>query len=66
MIWHSNLLDGEGSPMESWDGTMKGQPAPQGVYVWDIYAKFIDGTEWKGMKYEKGTRRKVGAIHLIR
>ncbi|HEX7366549.1 MAG TPA: PKD domain-containing protein, partial [Pelobium sp.] len=65
-IWESNALNSDGEPTESWDGMMLGLPAPQGVYIWSAYAKFIDGSEWKGMKYLKGTKRSTGAIHLIR
>ncbi|TKB96790.1 PKD domain-containing protein [Pedobacter cryophilus] len=66
MIWESTLLDEDGIPTESWDGSMMGQPAPQGVYIWNVYAKFIDGSEWKGMKYNTGTKIRTGPIHLIR
>ena len=45
---------------------MNGEPAPQGVYIWDISARFIDGNEWKGMKYEKGKPKHTGTVHLIR
>ena len=65
-IWESDKLSKDGVPSESWDGTMKGLPAPQGVYIWSAYAKFINGNEWNGMKYQKGTKRTTGAIHLIR
>lgn len=66
MVWESDKLDDSGSPAEGWDGTVGGRPVPQGVYFWDISATFIDGDEWKGMKYETGARRTVGPIHLIR
>lgn len=66
MVWQSDKLDINGSPTEGWDGLMHGQPAPQGVYVWYISARFINGTEWKGMKYETGGSTKTGPIHLIR
>ena len=66
LIWQTNLLDNNGSPLEGWDGTMNGSPAPQGVYFWEISARFIEGDEWKGMKYERGQRKTVGPIHLIR
>ncbi|WP_069661270.1 PKD domain-containing protein [Arcticibacter eurypsychrophilus] len=66
LIWQSNKLNDNGTPTEGWDGQMAGQLAPQGVYVWEISAIFIDGSEWKGMKYETGSRRTVGSVHLIR
>ncbi len=66
VVWQSSKLDAEGAPLEGWDGTYQGQPAPQDVYVWDIDARFFDGSEWKGMKYQTGTRKKSGPVHLIR
>jgi len=66
MIWESTLLNEDGMPTESWDGSMMGIPAPQGVYIWNVYARFIDGSEWKGMKYTTGTKIRTGPIHLIR
>ncbi|EOR95856.1 hypothetical protein ADIARSV_0950 [Arcticibacter svalbardensis MN12-7] len=66
LIWQSNKLNDNGTPTEGWDGQMAGQLAPQGVYVWEISAVFIDGSEWRGMKYETGSARTVGSVHLIR
>ncbi|MGV3706834.1 MAG: PKD domain-containing protein [Arcticibacter sp.] len=66
LIWQTDKLDDRGSPMEGWDGYAGGSPAPQGVYIWKVQAKFIDGSEWKGMKYDKGSRRTVGYINLVR
>jgi PKD repeat protein len=66
MIWQSSKLDEEGVPTEFWDGTMNGQPAPQGAYYWSADAKFINGTDWKGMKYEGKNASKTGVVHLIR
>lgn len=66
LVWQSSTLDMNGAPAEGWDGTFRGQPAPQGVYIWDISARFIDGTEWKGMKYPDSALRKSGPLHLIR
>ena len=68
LIFQTDKLDGEGRPLEGWDGKMKGLPALQGVYVWDITAVFQDGTEWQGMSYDKSgkNKRKSGPVHLIR
>ena len=66
LLWESTLLDAEGAPSEAWDGTLNGAEIPQGVYIWNIYAKFINGTVWKGMKYTKGAQITTGSIHLIR
>ena len=68
LIFQTDKLDGEGRPLEGWDGKMKGLPALQGVYVWDIAAVFQDGTEWQGMSYDKNgkNKRKSGPVHLIK
>ncbi|WP_207426200.1 PKD domain-containing protein [Pedobacter sp. SYSU D00535] len=66
LLWSSTKLDENGAPAEGWDGTENGVPVPQGVYIWDITAQFLDGTEWKGMKYENSAQRKSGPVHLIR
>lgn len=66
VIWESSKLDEDGAPAEFWDGTMKGQPAPQGAYYWTATAQFINGTEWKGMAYKGKTASRTGVVHLIR
>jgi PKD repeat protein len=67
LIFQTSALDGSGSPTEGWNGYMKGKPAPQGAYVWEIHARFVDGTEWHGMKYNSNnTPSTTGVIHLIR
>ncbi|WP_316746483.1 PKD domain-containing protein [Pedobacter gandavensis] len=65
LVWETTKLD-EGRPAEGWDGNFKGSPAPQGVYYWKIDVKMINGTEWKGMTYDKSAPKRTGAIHLIR
>ncbi len=66
MLWESTKIDETGSPTEGWDGNMNGIPAPQGVYVWEIKATFINGKEWEGMSYNNEKPKKTGVIHLIR
>jgi large repetitive protein len=66
LIWETTKLDANGSPVEGWDGTFKGTPAQQGVYVWQASATFVDGTEWKGMSYNHSVPKRTGVIHLIR
>lgn len=67
MIFETTDLDNRGVPLKGWDGMMAGSPAPQGTYVWKINAWFIDGTEWKGMRYKAGdTPSQTGILHLIR
>jgi PKD repeat protein len=67
LVWETTKLNSTGEPVESWDGTYKGVPAQQGVYVWQASAHFINGTDWKGMQYGTGTLpKRTGVIHLIR
>ncbi len=66
LIWQTETLDSRGVPAESWDGTIQGTQASQGVYFWEISATFKNGTEWAGMSYNNSEPKRTGAIHLIR
>jgi len=66
LVWETTKLDSNGSPMEGWDGTFKGAPAQQGVYVWQASATLVNGTQWKGMSYKNSAPKRTGSIHLIR
>ncbi|OOQ61664.1 PKD domain-containing protein [Mucilaginibacter pedocola] len=67
LVWETTKLSSTGEPTETWDGTFKGAPAQQGVYVWQASAHFINGTDWKGMQYGSNTLpKRTGVIHLIR
>lgn len=66
LIWETTKLDERGSPTDGWDGTFQGSPVPQGVYIWQIEAIFINGNEWKGMSYNSSNPKRTGAIHVIR
>ncbi|MBE7175231.1 MAG: PKD domain-containing protein [Mucilaginibacter polytrichastri] len=65
-IWESTKLDERGRPTDGWDGNVNGVAAPQGVYVWEVTAKYINGDEWRGMTYNKSAPRRTGVINLIR
>lgn len=64
LLWESDLLH-EGQPAEGWDGTFRGQPVPQGSYVWKAKAVFEDGTIWQGKEYGTG-KFPTGTVTLIR
>ena len=64
-IWESSRLD-DSSPVDFWDGTVNGEPAPQDVYVWKAEAVFVDGTIWQGVHVEGEKARRYGIITLIR
>jgi PKD repeat protein len=66
LIWETTKLDDKGAPLEGWDGTFKGAPAPQGSYIWQASATFINGSQWKGMSYNNSLPKTTGTIILIR
>ncbi|MBL4676747.1 MAG: PKD domain-containing protein [Mucilaginibacter sp.] len=66
LVWQTNKLDADGSPVDGWDGTYKGVPVPQGVYVWQATARFINGADWKGNSLNGSLPKRTGVIHLIR
>lgn len=47
LVWHSDDMNDE------WDGTYKGQPCPQGAYVWIIH--YRDVTAPRNLLSKKGT-----------
>jgi PKD repeat protein len=65
VIWETTQLE-DGKPLEGWDGTYKGVQQPQGIYFWKIEVQFINGTEWKGMSYDKSPPKRTGQIYLMR
>lgn len=65
VIWETTKLTDRGEPAEGWDGMMNGAPAPQGVYVWQIDATYVNGAEWEGMRYNGSAPSRTGIIHLI-
>jgi hypothetical protein len=66
LVWETTKLDNNGSPVDGWDGTYKGQIVEQGVYIWQITATLLNGEDWKGMSFGNSAPSKTGAIHLIR
>jgi PKD repeat protein len=67
LIWESSLLDGQGRPVESWNGMKSnGDYYQSGTYVWKINAVFIDGTNWEGSDIGKGKSGTIGTVTLIR
>ena len=67
LLWGSSVLDGDGRPVEGWDGRKSnGDLYQQGTYVWKISAMFIDGTIWEGSDIGKGEYKSIGTVTLIR
>lgn len=65
LLWSSSALE-NGAPSEGWDGTFKGTPLPQDVYVWKVYAVFENGKSWLGIEDGGGKTTNVGTLLLIR
>ena len=65
LVWESTELENS-RPKEGWNGLWKGLPCKADVYVWKIYAKFLDNTIWPGKTYENGEIQPVGTVTLIR
>ena len=66
ILWHSDKLDDQGSPTESWDGKFNEEMMPQDAYVWKVVAVFRDGTPWEGKHYKNGRISPTGTVTLIR
>ncbi|MBC6490140.1 PKD domain-containing protein [Flavihumibacter stibioxidans] len=67
LVFETNKLDDKGRPVESWDGNYKGQGVQQDVFTWRIVARFLNGTEWKGMRYPGNDQyKRVGTITVIK
>ena len=66
IVWRSNKLDDDGSPLEGWDGRTNGIEQPTGTYMWKISAKFRDGTYWNGTDAGDGNTDTYGTVVLIR
>ncbi|MDA3911076.1 MAG: PKD domain-containing protein [Bacteroidales bacterium] len=66
LIFESSALDPiDGSPVDAWNGTINGQYADQGVYVWQIEAEFTDGSTWS-YKTKSGKSKNTGTFLVIR
>ncbi|WP_205512353.1 PKD domain-containing protein [Longitalea arenae] len=66
-VFETTRLDGNGSPNEPWDGRYNGQPVQQDTYGWQIEARYINGTEWKGMQFPGSNKAvKAGFITVVK
>ncbi len=66
LLWESDKLDENGSPVEAWDGYSNGLLMPQGVYIWKAEGVFRDGSNWKGSELQSGNPQPHGTVTLIR
>ncbi|MEO1259471.1 MAG: PKD domain-containing protein [Bacteroidota bacterium] len=66
-VWFSNGLTDEGEPRDAWNGNNdKGQPYPQGAYVWKVAARFLNEQKWEGQNLEGGKVQIIGSVNLYR
>jgi PKD repeat protein len=63
-IWESDALI-DGQPAEGWNGTYRGEPVPQGAYVWKIDGLFGNGQVWEGQNHD-GSFHQAGTVTVIR
>jgi PKD repeat protein len=63
-LWESTELEA-GSPVGFWDGMYRGKLVPQGSYVWNVEARFLDGTLWEGMVGSDGEARPSGTVTVL-
>ncbi len=63
LIWQTReITNFDKKPAIPWRGTtVDNTPLPQGTYVWKIYAKFTDGSNWQGID-----GKTTGSVYLIR
>lgn len=66
MVFQTTKLSAKGEPLEEWDGTFNGVQMPQGTYLWEIQATFINGNQWRGMSYNGAAPKRTGIIYLLR
>ena len=67
LIFETTALDATGAPTQYWDGRVKGIAVQQDVYVWKIFGRFMNGSEWQGMLYPgEGQYKKTGTITVVR
>jgi PKD repeat protein len=67
IVWESDMVDEEGVPEESWDGTFQGQLMPPATYLWRVHrASFFNGRPWRGMEDDRGELRRTGYVTLVR
>jgi hypothetical protein len=65
LLWETEALD-EGIPNEFWDGTYRGTALPQGAYIWQCEAVYLNGEAWEGSIDSNGQLIKMGTVYLLR
>lgn len=71
LLFETTALNADGSPKEAWtakvDALAVSKQLQQDVYRWEIEARYINNTEWRGMLYPNSSKRvKSGFITVIK
>jgi hypothetical protein len=66
IIWYTEGVDENGSPIGEWDGTIDGKPLPEGSYIYKVEAINADGSQWGTSKNIIGRKNTFGTINIIR
>jgi PKD repeat protein len=66
LLWESDKLDEEGTPVEHWDGYFDGRLMPQGMYIWKAAGKFRDGSIWQGQSFDAAEPQTNGVVTIVR
>ena len=71
LLFETTALNADGSPKEAWtakvDPLANYKQLQQDVYRWEIEARYINNTEWRGMLYPNSSKRvKSGFITVIK
>ncbi|HON52073.1 MAG TPA: hypothetical protein P5243_08350 [Bacteroidales bacterium] len=66
MVYYSEGVDENGSPLAEWDGYYNGELLQSGTYIWKIQASFVNGTNWVGEDKNISNKSTFGNVMLIR
>ncbi|HOS85101.1 MAG TPA: gliding motility-associated C-terminal domain-containing protein, partial [Bacteroidales bacterium] len=66
LMYYSEGVDENGSPLAEWDGMYNGEFAQTGTYIWKIQATFVNGTTWKGSDNNLVNKSTFGNVILIK
>jgi len=65
VLFETTALDSNGIPTEPWNGTFQGNYVEQGVYLWNIKARFRNGKVWTG-NIDEDENSATGTLTVLR
>jgi PKD repeat protein len=67
LLFETSALNPDGSPRDAWNVQYKDGAIEENTYRWVIEARFVNGTEWQGMKYPNHDQPvKTGFLTIIK